>query len=533
MATGAQTDLTLNTKVTGNKESAKKLGTITKKFKEMRTAANLAGGALLAAGGLLGVKAIKAASAFESRMANINTLLNKSTKEMRAFGKEVLKVAGKVPVEESVLSAALYDIVSAGITDTADAMLILEDAAKLGVAGLGSAGEAADLMTSAMNSFGIQAEDSNKVADIFFKTVKAGKNTIADLAVSFGNLGPLAAATGVSLEEIQAATAAITVTGKSASEAQTGLSAAIGALIKPSGDMLKVFDELNVKTGQELIQSQGGLVNALGAVRQATLDLDILESKAIGRKEALVTSIALLGEQNTAFTQILADMNEGQNQVNKAFEIQSQTAAAAHQQLKNNLSVIMVQIGSEILPPLVELTRKFSDWLNKTDESGRTVAETFKTDVVNSFKAIADIVTFVIEKWKNLIFFFDEGLKKLDEFTGKVKKFQLGMSLGDLEDFQRKFPAPNVNTAKRAAARAPAQNTVRFANGGDISAGQTGIVGDGGEPELFTPKVAGTITPLSQLGGNITVNVSGVFGSDAAEEVGDMIVQKLINHVAV
>lgn len=45
-----------------------------------------------------------------------------------------------------------------------------------------------------------------------------------------------------------------------------------------------------------------------------------------------------------------------------------------------------------------------------------------------------------------------------------------------------------------------------MAGGGNVDPGQTYWVGDGGEPELFTPRSAGTITPMSKLGGGDTHN---------------------------
>jgi hypothetical protein len=42
----------------------------------------------------------------------------------------------------------------------------------------------------------------------------------------------------------------------------------------------------------------------------------------------------------------------------------------------------------------------------------------------------------------------------------------------------------------------------KLAGGGDVNPGNSYWVGDGGEPELFSPHMAGTITPMSKLGGN-------------------------------
>jgi tape measure domain-containing protein len=74
------------------------------------------------------------------------------------------------------------------------------------------------------------------------------------------------------------------------------------------------------------------------------------------------------------------------------------------------------------------------------------------------------------------------------------------------------------------------------ANGGPVSAGKTYLVGEK-EAELFTPRTSGTIIPGSRLGGKtgtiINNNFSGVFGTDAAEEILDLAVQKLAGYVAI
>jgi hypothetical protein len=41
-----------------------------------------------------------------------------------------------------------------------------------------------------------------------------------------------------------------------------------------------------------------------------------------------------------------------------------------------------------------------------------------------------------------------------------------------------------------------------LAGGGDVDPGSSYVVGDGGEPELFSPKTAGSVTPLSKVSGH-------------------------------
>jgi hypothetical protein len=69
-------------------------------------------------------------------------------------------------------------------------------------------------------------------------------------------------------------------------------------------------------------------------------------------------------------------------------------------------------------------------------------------------------------------------------------------------------PAPASNNAS-------APTSGHRAKGGNVWPGGSFLVGDGGEEEIFRPKTAGTITPISQAGGmkvtfgNIIVNGTG------------------------
>lgn len=66
------------------------------------------------------------------------------------------------------------------------------------------------------------------------------------------------------------------------------------------------------------------------------------------------------------------------------------------------------------------------------------------------------------------------------------------------------------------------------ATGGPLAAGQASIVGER-EPEVFIPKTAGNIVPISQLAGNITVNVTPPAGrsSQSPSQVGFEIARAL------
>jgi len=344
---------------------------------KMGRSAFLVGTALLTPLVLVANEAVK----FEKSMSNVSTLLDTTVEDMDAMGDQVLELAGRLPVPIEELTSALFDIRSADI-DAADAMNVLETAAQLSVAGLGTVNEATDILTSAINSFKSEGLEAAEVADILFKTTKFGKTTIAELSQQFGSAAPIIESAGVSLAEFSAATSALTTSGLPAAQAQNQLKAAISNLKKPTKEMQQIFDALGVATDVELIEKFGGLVPAFAAIEQKAGEMDVNMSKAFGSVQALSAVTALLGANNEAYVTTLDAMVNGTGALNDAFMKQTETSAAQMQMAKNNIQAISIQLGQVLLPVINDLLKSlaptikaFGAWVKNNKPLVATIAK--------------------------------------------------------------------------------------------------------------------------------------------------------------
>lgn len=335
------------------------------------------GAALLAPLGLAANEAIK----FEKSMSNVSTIVDTSTEDMQKMGDEVLALATRMPKPVNELTSSLYDIRSAGI-DANDAMSTLEYSTKLATAGLSDTQEATNITTSALNAFKSEGLDAAQTTDILFKTVQYGKTTISDMASAFGASAPTIAEAGVKLRDFSAATSALTTTGMPAAQAQTRLAQAVSKLNKPTSDMEKLFTQLGVKSGKELISSSENLVDVFSKLDVAAEKNNINLAKAWGSSEAYGATLALLGDQSDSYNKTLDDMANGSNAVNEAFEKQNDTTAAQAQIAKNNISVMSIAIGNALLPVLSDLmkmvtpmVKSFSDWARENKGTMSTIVK--------------------------------------------------------------------------------------------------------------------------------------------------------------
>lgn len=251
-----------------------------------------------AAAGTVFVGAIGGAANFEDQLRTINTVAHLTDDELKGVGDSILNLSKETGKSTDDLTAGFYDLVSAGVP--ADkAINVLRDSAEFATGALGSTAEAVDVVTSALNAYGLGAEESTKVTDIFAQAVADGKVTAAELGSSIATIAPIAAQSGVSLEEVSAGFALLTAKGVPAAQAATQMRAAISALLTPNKQLNDIQEETGINFA-EMARTQG-LVKALDALRTATAGNDDAFAKALGSIEAYNFGVITTGESAEAY----------------------------------------------------------------------------------------------------------------------------------------------------------------------------------------------------------------------------------------
>ncbi len=344
------------------KNIEKNLKWVTKQAKYTKAEMWMAGAAIVASFWLASIAIINLASDFEKSMSNISTLVDTSKESMEDMEQSVLDISKRTPVAINDLTSALYDVRSAGI-DSSKAMEVLEVSAQLGVAGLGSTKEAADLTTTAINAFWLQSVDTADVADVLFKTVAAGKTDIAKLSQSFGKMAGNAKAANITFEDAQAATAALTaLTGKT-SESQNALAQVFLELTRKWW----ALDENLQKQWSSLanLNKSIGKKGLVGGMKSLVDELWISETefKNLFSSAEWGTSVfQLLTDAYSVNQTALEKMKTGANELEDAYKKQTETFSAVYQTLKNNLNVELIKLWTFILPLLTKAIIILTDW---------------------------------------------------------------------------------------------------------------------------------------------------------------------------
>lgn len=307
-----------------------------------------------------GVAATKFATDFQGSLSNISTIIDTKKESLDEIGKTILEIGKRTPVAIGDLTSALYEARSAGVS-ASDQFSVLENSARLAVAGLGTTAEATDIVTSSLNAFELKGADAERVYNNIFATAQFGKTTIAGLAQGFGGVAGTIAASGTKLDEYLSSVAALTTTGLPAAQAHTQLKAVVSGLTRETDKSRKVFHALGAKNLPDLIKQSGGLVPALQKISSRLKGDSAKMLELVGSTEALNAVLGLTGAQGKVQADTLEAMRSGSDMLGEAFAKQANTTGAAMQKSRNAVEATAISVGEKLTPTVTRMANSVAE----------------------------------------------------------------------------------------------------------------------------------------------------------------------------
>lgn len=326
-------------------------GFATKLGNGIKTAAKWAAAVVAAAGTIavaIGTKAVTAASEFEASFAKVNTLLADTT-DLDSYKKAIIDLSNKTGVATGDLCESIYSAISASV-DQANAIDFVASALKLAEGGFTDAATAVDVMTTAINAYGLSAEDATQVSDYLITTQNLGKTSVGELASSLGKVIPIAAAYGVKMDDLCTNTALLTKNGIATAEAITYTKAMLNELGDSGSTVGEILKEKTGKSFAELEaggMSLGDIIAILGeSVNNDASAFNELWSSS----EAGVGALTLLKTGAEEYNSTLEEMRESAGATEKAYETMHNTFSTKVEQLKTIVTNTLAEIGNTLLP---------------------------------------------------------------------------------------------------------------------------------------------------------------------------------------
>ena len=287
---------------------------------------------------------------FRKNMLEVATISTQVTDDMTGFMNQVISITQEIPIKAPEAAKALYSIVSAG-HDGADSMKILEVSAKAAVGGLTETETAADAITTILNAYKMSAEEAGTVSDQLFTTVRLGKTTFGELGASIAQVAPIAAAYGISIDQVLGAVASLTKQGTPTAQAMTQIRAAIQGTAGELGDA--AFQGRTFQEALQLIYEKAG-----GSASKM--------KEMLGTDEGLAATLALTGKNAKSAASDLGELQSSLGATEAAFEKMKDEVGNQMTLLSNNIQAALRPMGEMILKEVSGIAKSF----NEAFESG-------------------------------------------------------------------------------------------------------------------------------------------------------------------
>lgn len=291
---------------------------------------------------------------FRKNMLEVATISTQVTDDMTGFMNQVMSITQEIPIKAPEAAKALYSIVSAG-HDGADGMKILEVSAKAAVGGLTETETAADAVTTILNAYKMSAEEAGTVSDQLFTTVRLGKTTFGELGASIAQVAPIAAAYGISIDQVLGAVASLTKQGTPTAQAMTQIRAAIQGTAGELGDAA-----FQGRTFQEALQ----LINEKAGGSASKM------KEMLGTDEGLAATLALTGKNAKSAASDLGELQNSLGATKAAFEKMKDAADNQLTLLANNVQAYLRPLGEKILKEVSDIAKAFNEAFENNDIEG-------------------------------------------------------------------------------------------------------------------------------------------------------------------
>ena len=326
-------------------------------------------GKILAAAGI--GKMLQAAftegSAFETAVAKVGTIADTTKVPIGELKEQITDLSGTMGIAAGDLAEATYQAISAG-QDTGDAVAFAGQAAKLAAAGFTSSSSAVDILTTALNAYGLEADQAGHVSDVLLTTQNLGKTSVDELSASMGRVIPLAAAYKVNVENLSSGLAIMTANGIATAEATTYTKSMLNELGDTGSTVGKILQK---ETGQgfaELMDSG----QSLGDVLQVLYDSvggDATQFAALWSSvEAGTGALSLANSGAEKFNDVLAQMENSSGATETAYTTMTDTMAHRMESLKTNAANLGIALFDSVSGKLGAAVSLASGYLQTLQE---------------------------------------------------------------------------------------------------------------------------------------------------------------------
>ncbi len=295
----------------------------------------------------------------------------------------------------------------------------------------------------AMHDYGANANETAKYLGYMHGAMVGGNMTMDQLTPVMGTLASTTKLTGVNFREAMGSMAMMTSNGIDASEAVTSINQALLHLEVPTKQARNAMDDLAHTTGidvyedfQKVRQGSMSLQDALKDVEKAT------GGNVTTMKEIMpeIRGLKFLMVDGASGGKLMADslakVDQGQNALADSYSATQDNLDILTKVGMNNLNVMMIEVGTAILPMLIQgvqwATKAFQDHRGEIQEVIKKVGEFVKTsfeDLKVAFNWVKDEIPKVTQKFQEWADWYNQNKDWIINLAGFLGGIATGFAL--------------------------------------------------------------------------------------------------------
>ena len=379
----------------------------------------------------LAQSAIRNGSIYETSLAKVGTIADLGKLSIQKLGSQITDMSNTMGIAATDIAEATYQAISAG-QDTANAVEFAGQAAKLATAGFTSTTSAVDILTTALNAYGLSADQATHVSDVLLTTQNLGKTSVDELSSSMGRVIPLAAAYNVSIENLSSGLAVMTANGIATAEATTYTKSMLNELGDTGSTVGKILQQQTGKSFAQLSADGKSLGDVLQVLYDSVGDDGTAFAGLWSSVEAGTGALSLVSGGADKFNGVLAQMVDSAGATDTAYQTMTDTFQHSMESLQTTAENLSIDLFEAMEPGLKEAANWGTDCLNTLtsalNEGGPAamldaasgILENLTAGVVQKIPGLASAATQVITKLVQYLAdhqdeIFDAGIQMLEQ----------------------------------------------------------------------------------------------------------------------
>lgn len=300
------------------------------------------------------------AAQFEASIAKVSTIADTSQVSLSTIESDIMALSRSTGQGAGDLTEATYQAISASV-DTAYAVKFVDEANKLAVGGFTQQATAADVLTTAINAYGLAVSEATQVSDMLITTQNLGKTTVDELAQNMGRVIPLAAAYNVEMDNLSTGYAILTKNGIATAESTTYLKSMLNELGDTGSAVAGVLQEQTGQSFAQLTESGYSLGDVLTVIGDSVNGDTTAFNNLWGSQEAGIGALALFNAGAAEFNSTLGKMQDSAGATEKAYMTMTNTTEHAQKRMQNAFGNLGITIGSQLNPVISDLYNGVAD----------------------------------------------------------------------------------------------------------------------------------------------------------------------------